>query len=251
MFGKQVKEILNTVPSNVAYVLGVISGLAGVCVLGFFILLYLFLSGRGLNFNLSGGGALAPKVVAREPSAPLAPTAPSGPVEVKITNTDHVLGSSKAKVTIVEFSDFQCPFCQRFHPTLKQALTEYKDTVRLVYRHFPLDSIHPQARPAANAAECAAEQGKFWEYHDKLFVNQDKFNASYYPQLAGELRLNTAKFNECLSANKYQSKIDADYQSGIEAGVQGTPHSLVNGVPVSGAVPYEQLKAAIEAALKK
>lgn len=251
MFGKQAKEILNNVPSNTAYVLGVVSGLVGVCVVGFFILLYLFLSGRGLNLNLSGNVPLAPRVAAGEPQAPAAPIAPSGPVEVKITNTDHVLGSSKAKVTIVEFSDFQCPFCQRFHPTLKQALAEYKDTVRLVYRHFPLDSIHPQARPAAMAAECAAEQGKFWEYHDKLFANQDKLNASYYPQLAGELRLNTTKFNECLSKNKYQSKIDADYQSGIDAGVQGTPHSLVNGVPVSGAVPYEQLKAAIDAALKK
>ena len=248
MFGKQVKDMLNTVPSNVAYWLGVISGLVGICVIGFFVLLYLFLNGK----ELALGGVLREQAVAREPTAPApTPEAPAGKVEIKVNNTDHILGSSKAKVTIVEFSDFQCPFCERFFPSLKRALSEYKDTVRLVYRHFPLDSIHPEARPAALASECAAEQGKFWEYHDKLFANQAKLGAAYYPQLAAELKLNTNKFNDCLNSKKYESKVDADYQSGIDAGARGTPHSVVNGVVVSGAVPYEQLKSIIDQALNQ
>lgn len=249
MFGKQIKEMLNSVPSNVAYALGVISGLVGVCVIGFFVLLYLFLSGRDLNLNLGKVGANAP-IVAGDPRDPAEPGVPSAPVDIKITDTDHILGSSKAKVTVVEFSDFQCPFCERFEPTIKQLLAEYKDKVRLVYRHFPLDSIHPEARPAALASECAAEQGKFWEYHDKLFANQAKLSTAYYPQLAQELRLNVNKFNDCVTSKKYESKVNADYDSGIAAGVRGTPHSLINGVAVSGAVPYEQLKSIVEQALK-
>lgn len=242
--------MLDQTPSKFAFWLGVSQGIALSFIVGFFILLNMVVGGD----VLSAGGKLA-KVdnnlpANAQPQEQVQPQAPQGPVEVKITNTDHVLGSSKAKVTVLEYSDFQCPFCGRFFTSVKQAMSEYKDKIRFVYRHFPLDSIHPQARPAAEAAECAGEQGKFWEYHDKLFANQEKLAESLYPQMASELKLNVNKFNECLKSDKFISKIDADYQQGIADGVQGTPHTLVNGVAVSGAVPYEQLKAAIEAALK-
>lgn len=234
-----------------AFWLGVSQGVALSFIVGFFLLLNMVVGGN----VLSAGNKLAkannnPPANVQQPQDPSQPPAPTGPIAVKITNTDHVLGSSNAKVTMVEYSDFQCPFCGRFFTTVKQAMTEYKDKIRFVYRNFPLDSIHPNARPAAEAAECAGEQGKYWEYHDKLFANQEKLADSLYPQLASELKLNVNKFNDCLKSDKYISKIDADYQQGITDGVQGTPHTLINGVAISGAVPYEQLKAAIDAALK-
>ncbi len=231
-----------------SFLFGLTLGLAVAFIVGFFILLKVAMGGE-LKLAFKDTSPAVNQPTAQNPNA--GEPSPSAPVEIKLNSTDHVLGSSKAKVTIVEFSDFQCPFCGQFHPTLKRVLSEYKDRIRLVYRHFPLDSIHQEARPAANASECAAEQGKFWEYHDKLFENQAKLSASYYPQLATELKLNTGKFNDCLSKKKYESKIDADYQSGIDAGVRGTPHSLVNGAAVSGAVPYEQLKSIIDQQLAK
>lgn len=241
--------MLDQTPSKFAFWLGVSQGVAVSFIVGFFILLNLVLGGEGLASSKKVAVNNLPTAVA--PQLPGEPSAPSAPVEVKITSADHVLGSSKAKVTIVEFSDFQCPFCGRFYPTIKQALAEYKDKIKFVYKHFPLESIHQQARPAAEASECAGEQGKFWEFHDKLFEKQEELGDAFYKKLAGDLKLNVNKFNDCVASRKYSSKVDADYQTGISAGVQGTPHSLVNGTPVSGAVPYEQLKAVIEAELKK
>ena len=243
-------SMLDQAPSRFAFWLGVSQGVAISFIAGFFILLNIFMGGEGIA-SIKKAVVKNNPPSAAQPTYPEAPTQPSAPVEVKITNSDHLLGSSKAKVTIVEFSDFQCPFCGRFYPSVKQALAEYKDKIRFVYRHFPLDSIHPNAKPAAEASECAGDQGKFWEFHDKLFENQDKLGDAFYQKIAGDLKLDVKKFNGCLASDKYLPKIDADYQSGIAAGVQGTPHTLVNGVAVSGAVPYEQLKAVIDAELKK
>jgi len=131
---------------------------------------------------------------------------------------------------------------------------EYKDKIKWVYRHYPL-SFHPNAAPAANASECAAEQGKFWEYADKLFENQDKLGDSYYKQLAGELKLNIGKFNDCYAAKKYDARIKSDLAGGAGAGVQGTPGTVIIGKDgskklIPGAFPYEQVKAIVDAALQ-
>lgn len=172
--------------------------------------------------------------------------------EITITNQDHIRGNVEAAITIVEYSDFECPFCSRFHPTMLRALSDYPDEVRWVYRHFPLRNIHPQAQPAAEASECVAEQkGEegFWNFVDAMFENQERLGGEYYREVAGEIGVNLAQFDSCVSSNKYATRVNDDYNGGIKLGVTGTPGSFVNGVPVPGAVPYEQLQSIIEAQL--
>lgn len=177
-------------------------------------------------------------------------TAPAGQLAAA-TNEDHVRGDlKKAEVVIIEYSDFECPFCERHHPTMLQIMEEYGDKVAWVYRHFPL-SFHPEAEPSALASECASEQGKFWEYADALFENQDKLSSTYYSTLAGELGLNQGKFDDCLESKKYQAVVDAQTASGSAAGVSGTPATFINGQLVSGAVPFASLKTIIDAELAK
>lgn len=177
-------------------------------------------------------------------------TAPAGQLAAA-TNEDHVRGDlKKAEVVIIEYSDFECPFCSRHHPTMLQVMEEYGDKVAWVYRHFPL-SFHPQAEPAALASECAAEQGKFWEYADELFANQDSLAAGYYSTLAAELGLNQGKFDDCFESKKYQAEVDGDTSSGATAGVSGTPATFINGQMISGAVPFASLKTVIDAELAK
>lgn len=175
----------------------------------------------------------------------------------EVTDADHVRGDlSKAKVVIVEYSDFECPFCARHHPTLVDIMDDYGSDVAWVYRHFPL-SFHPQAVPAALASECANEQGKFWEYADGLVENYDQLGDDFYKSLASELGLKTAQFNDCLDTAKYQDVVDADTASGRAAGVSGTPATFINGVLVAGsngssvgAAPKSTFTAIIDAALK-
>jgi len=160
-----------------------------------------------------------------------------------------VKGPANAPIEIIEFSDFQCPFCQRANPTVDQVLKTYGDRVRFVYRHFPLGN-HPNARPAAEAAQCAAEQGKFWEYHDRLFANPSKLGDGDLKQHAAALGLDTSKFNACFAAQKYKAQIDADVQAGQEAGVSGTPAFFVNGRMLSGAQPFDAFKRLIDEELE-
>jgi len=177
------------------------------------------------------------------------PTAPS--VEFKITKDDHVRGDFNAPITLVEFSDFECPFCGRHYPTMNKILNDYKGKVRLVYKHFPL-GFHPNARKAAEASECAGEQGKFWEYHDKIFENQSSgLSIEKFKQWAKDLGLNSNKFNDCLDSGKYAQKVQADYQEGSQKGVNGTPATFVNGQLVSGALPYESFKQIIDSLLNQ
>ena len=184
--------------------------------------------------------------------APSAPVQPSGPVqEFKITKNDNVRGNFNAPITLVEYSDFECPYCGKIYPTFKQLLNDYPNQVRLVYKYFPL-SFHPNAQKAAEAAECASEQGKFWEYHDTLFDNQQNgFSITNFKQWAKDLNLNTSKFNDCLDTGKYASKVQADEADGQNRGVNGTPATFVNGQLISGAVPYESFKSVIDQLLTK
>jgi len=152
-------------------------------------------------------------------------------------------------VTIIEFSDFQCPFCFRAAPTVRQVLATYGDKIRLVYRHYPIPG-HPQARPAAEASACAAEQGKFWEFHDRLFADQSKLSAADLKQDAAAIGLDAAKFDSCVTSGKYKADVDADIQAGEAAGVNGTPAFFVNGRLLSGAQPFESFKRVIDEELQ-
>ena len=174
-----------------------------------------------------------------------------GGVSFDITDKDHVRGDVSAPITLVEFSDFECPFCEKHVPTLERILLEYKDQVRLVYKHFPLTNIHPNAQKAAEASECAPEQGKFWEYHDLLFKNQKGgLSLEEFKNWAVQLGLNASQFNNCLDSSKYKSKVDADAAEGSSKGVTGTPATFVNGELIEGAVPYEQFKQKIDSLLQ-
>ncbi|MBP6882391.1 MAG: DsbA family protein [Candidatus Levybacteria bacterium] len=173
-----------------------------------------------------------------------------------------VLGKSSAKITIVEFSDFQCLFCRKFwKDTLPQIKKDYIDTglVKFAFRQYPLPpEMHPAARDLAEASECANEQNKFWEFHDKAFAEQElkgegtiAVTTEDISLWAGQLGLNLEQFNSCFSSKKYASKIDQDMADGAKISVSSTPTSFVNGQIVVGALPYASFKTIIDQQLKK
>lgn len=184
---------------------------------------------------------------------------PAEKVEVKVSAGDHVLGNSNAKVTIVEFSDFQCPFCRSFWSgAFAEIKKNYIDTgkVKFVYKHFPL-SFHSGAGPAAEASECAGDQGKFWEFHDKAFEEQAKggqgtiqFGKPEIVKWAVATGLNMSQFNECFNSGKYAQRVSDDMAYGTELGVSGTPTSFVNGQRIVGAQPFASFQAVIDGLLK-
>lgn len=192
----------------------------------------------GGNANNPAPGANDP--VGQQPSAT--------PVK-GIQADDHVRGNKNAKVVMIEYSDFECSYCQRFHPTMQKIVDAYPNQVAWVFRHFPL-SFHQHAEAAANASECASEQGKFWEYSDKLYENQKSLGDSLYEKLAGDLKLNVSKFKSCMSAKKYASRVSRDLDEGSSFGVDGTPGTFINGQLVPGALPYESIKQMVDAALQ-
>jgi protein-disulfide isomerase len=158
-------------------------------------------------------------------------------------------GPATAPIEMIEFSDFQCPFCLRANPTVTQVLSTYGDKIHFVYRHYPLPN-HPNARPAAEAAACAAEQGKFWQYHDALFANPAKLSDADLKQRAAEIGLDTTAFNSCVDTHKTKSIVETDQKAGEEAGVDGTPAFFINGRMVSGAQPFDVFKKMIDDELR-
>ncbi len=158
-------------------------------------------------------------------------------------------GAADAKVTIVEFSDFQCPFCSRAEPSVDEVMQKYPGKVRVVFRHFPL-SFHENAAKAAEAGACAEEQGKFWEMHKLMFGNQAKLTVADLKDNAKTLGLDTEKFNACLDGNKMKAKVDADTEAGKKVGVNGTPAFFINGVMISGAQPFTEFAKVIDQELK-
>ena len=174
---------------------------------------------------------------------------------------DPVLGEASAKVTIIEFGDYQCPSCRMFwreiEPRLKK---QYVDTgkVKLVFRDFPIQQIHPDAMSAAMAAQCAADQGKYWEYHDKIFRQQDRgsdavvrFNAADLKKWGADIRLDAARFNECIDSGRYKDEVAKDYADGTALGIQGTPMFFINGRAVAGAQPFPVFKKIIDEELSR
>ena len=169
-------------------------------------------------------------------------------VEVAI-DPARLRGDPKAPVTIVEFSDFQCPFCQRVQPTLLELLARYPGKVRIAYRDYPLAQIHQRARKAAEASRCAGEQGKFWQYHDLLYADTSKLADADLSAHAKALDLDEARFAACLESGRYGAAVDADQKLGVNAGVNGTPAFLVNGVILEGAQPFSAFEKVIESEL--
>jgi protein-disulfide isomerase len=154
-------------------------------------------------------------------------------------------GNAKAPVMIVEFSDYQCPYCHQIEPTVKDLMAKYGDKISLSYRDFPLTAIHPYAMGAAEASRCAEEQGKFWEYHDQLFT-ASKLEKDALIQYAHDMKLDDKQFESCLNTEKYKADIDKDELEGRNAGVNGTPGFFINGVFVNGAKPESEFTSIID-----
>lgn len=177
----------------------------------------------------------------------------------KPSEKDHVRGSLNAQVFLIEYSDFECPYCAAFHPTAKQALSQYGDKIAWVYRHFPLETIHPRAFPAANAAECVADLGgndAFWSFADTIFADQEgSLTDAGLKSAAVKAGTPGITFASCYSAKKFEGVVRSDLQSGEKAGVTGTPGNFIMNKKgevwvIPGAVPFESLKATIDEALK-
>jgi protein-disulfide isomerase len=173
------------------------------------------------------------------------------PPKVQVSyDPTRVRGNPKAPVTIVEFSDFQCPFCKKAQVTLKDLLTKYNGRVKLAYRDFPMRTLHPQSQMAAEAAGCAGQQGKFWEYHDALFAtDQSKLDQAGLTATARSVGLDEKSFTSCLAEGKFKAQIEQDVQEGTKAGVAGTPGFFINGEFVSGARPEAEFEKIIDGEL--
>jgi protein-disulfide isomerase len=160
-------------------------------------------------------------------------------------------GTERAPVTIVKFEDFQCPYCKTVQLTYQELLKRYNGKVRLVHKDLPLDAIHPQARQAAEAARCAGDQGKFWEYHDILYTNSPKAGIDELKSYAKEVGLNSASFDQCFTSGKYKGLVQKDLAEGAQLGLTGTPTFFINGREMSGAQPVEAFATIIDEELNQ
>jgi protein-disulfide isomerase len=191
------------------------------------------------------------------------------PLNVRpVSDNDHILGDKNAPVKIIEFSDLECPFCKRFHSTMKQALEYYGNKVAWIYRHYPLDTLHSKARKEAEASECAAELGgnsAFWAYIDRVFEitpSNNGLDSNLLPQIAADIGLNRKSFEDCLLSGRHAERVEADVKDALNSGARGTPYSIVVGrdgkkYVIPGALPFESndpqipsVKSFIEEALK-
>ncbi len=226
-----------------------------ILVIAAFAIGFLFSKVQNLEKQISGGNNSGSNAAADPGTQGEAPQA--GEVD-KVTSSDHIRGNlSKAKLALIEYSDFECPFCGQFHPTTKKVLDAYGDDVVIVYRHFPLSQIHPKAQKLAEASECVTDLGgkdTFWQFADKVFADQS-ITLEGLPALASSLGVNQAKFKTCLDGGKMAGEVDKDYQSGTKAGVTGTPGNILVNLKtgekklIPGAVPFETIKADIDAML--
>lgn len=180
-----------------------------------------------------------------------------------VSSEDHILGNPDAQLAIVEFSDTECPYCKNFHQTMNQIMDEYGKTgkVKWIYRHFPLDALHDKTRKEAEATECAADLGgneKFWAYINRLYEitpSNNGLDLAELPKIATYVGLDKKAFESCLASGKFASKVEANYQDGLSTGVEGTPYSVIiskdgKKYPISGALPYQQIKIAIDQLLE-
>lgn len=233
------------------FYMGLFLGLAISSMLGLVIVLGIIFNGK-ISLGLGKTNTVAAAAPTPTPTNPNDNQPPAQPVKAVDEKTDHILGAKSAKVTLIEYSDFQCPFCKKHEPTIKALLQLYPKDVRVIYRNYPLRSIHPDAAKAAEGAECAAKLGgndMYWKMHGKIFENQENgIGIAALVAMAKSVGLNEAKFKSCLDNGETAARVQDDENSGNDAGVQGTPATFVNGKLVSGAVPLEQFKSMVQQA---
>lgn len=167
------------------------------------------------------------------------------------SENDPVFGNPEAKVRIVEFGDFQCPYCQQSFPIVREILGRYSNKIYFIYRDFPVSDVHDDAQKAAEAGQCANLQGKFWPLHDKIFINQENITVLDLKRYALELGIERPAFDDCLDSGQFASEVSEDYLDGIDLGVVGTPTFFINGYRISGSIPEEIFIQLIEAALRE
>lgn len=193
----------------------------------------------------SGNTAQAANPPAAVVEAPAAEEPQFKRYDIPIENS-YALGPADAPITMVEFSDYQCPYCRRWHEQVyKPLLAAYPGKIRFVYKHLPLTSIHPDAFPAAEAAMCAGEQNAYWEFHDKLFGGES-LGRQVYLKYARELGLNASTFESCLDNRKYEQAVSTDMNFAIDLGIQSTPTFFINGLAIVGAQPLDVFKQVID-----
>ncbi len=261
---EDIKKSFNSLTPATSFWLGLICAVLVLCTIGFFVLVYLLIGGNVRLAGLENGGQKVADVPSQNNPAPAADdnslTGPAG--EVKgLTSRDHVRGDDGAKVTLIEYSDYECTFCKKFHQTMKDVSAAYPGQVKWAFRHWPLN-FHANAEKEAEAAECAYELGghtKFWAYTDKIYErttsNGTGFALTDLPKLAAELGLDKTKFEECLNSDKYKAYIDQALTEGTAAGISGTPGVIIidakgNKELIKGALPLELMKQIIDKALQ-
>ncbi|MBI4281437.1 thioredoxin domain-containing protein [Candidatus Uhrbacteria bacterium] len=250
---------------KLTFIFGLVAGLAVVSFIGFIVLLV---------GNFRGGKektvALAPSPTAQVPPPAGGPTPtpsdaqnaepPVGDFRQIDLASDHIRGDQNAKVSIIEYSDLECPFCKGFHATMRETLDAYQGKVNWVYRHFPLSQLHSKAPKEAEATECAFAQGghdAFWKFVDRIFAitpSNDGLDPAELPKIAAAIGLNQKKFETCLSSGEQRAKVQADANDASIAGARGTPYSVIvvgdQKIPVSGAVPVSQLKQMLDSVVR-
>lgn len=250
------KSFFELLDSKSAMLVGLVGGILSLGTIGFVVLgvkmLNNYSATAGTNYQPSI--AVAPSVV--QPSQqPAAAPAAGGKVNVGVGHFP-AKGKANAKVTVIEFADFRCPFCERFYSDAeKNVMRDYVDTGKVKYYFRGYAFLGPASTAASEASECANEQGQFWKFHDWMYSNQaSESDTEYYSKnnlitYATNIGMNKAKFADCLNSDKYAAQVNQDLSEGQAAGVNGTPTTFVNGTPIVGAVPYAQVKAAIDQAL--
>ncbi len=204
---------------------------------------------REVVFPPSSSGAGSGSVAA-PPSQPQNTPTPTR-LDVSVDD-DPARGPEDAPIVMIEFSDYECPFCKKWRMEVYDPLFEnYGDVIRFVYRDFPIQSIHPEAVPAAVAANCAGEQGKYWEYHDLLFLGGREYGRETYLAYAEELELDMEAFEACLESEEQRQEVLDDFNDGVRLGVRGTPTFFINGLPVVGAQPFSVFQQIIEQELQR
>lgn len=241
------KRIVYRTPPKMAFVMGMLSGVTAASLIA---TTFAFAQLAAYNNNdADATAAVGTGVVAgvddTQPSVEEPETAPIA--DIVIRDTDHVLGSASAPVTVVVYSDFECSYCARHAPTIEQIFEAYDEQVRVVFRHFPL-SFHANAQKAAEASECAGAQGKFWEMHDELFALSEAsaLNTDTITSAAARIGIDQGAFSECFDGGVYAQYVQDQFAEGVQLGVQGTPATFVNGQLISGAVPYSSLASLID-----
>jgi protein-disulfide isomerase len=215
----------------------------------------------GAIYYNKDGSTSQPEKSSQEKEPQTAQIPPSSPIEniAPISDKDHILGNPEAQVSIITFTDFECPFCKRFHLTMKQIMEDYGKTgkIKWVLRHFPLEQLHSKAKNEAIASECAAELGgneKFWQYVDRIFEitpGNDGLDLAELPKIAEHISLNKTQFENCLKSGKFDQRIKENIENAIKSGALGTPYSIIIGqkgekAVIPGALPYESVKEEID-----